>query len=415
MNEKLTKAMAALGAVGIARQMFDTASSSAVNLVSGLIKFDDYRSISVVESFLFNQTKIVTARNSHFSLRQRSCSAGDIGYYPLKIMGEDSQMFMWGNVPLWAKKVKTDYNYVLSIYYIRGTVSPTKFISEATNYYNSLAYKGRFFVRKYVKNSKGEVVEITNKYTGIPPEPGSVVEGYGSIEKRDSLFIPEIDSIPMTEDMRVAKRELETWLKSESWYQEKGLSWRRGLFLYGKPGTGKTTFAMAIAKNADMPVIVMDIGSFANSDLVDRWKSLEDHAPCMVILEDIDATFNGRKNISGNGSSNVNFNCLLNAISGSDSVDGVFLVITTNHPEKVDDALVKVDGEKIILRQGRLDRAVKFGGLDRKGRLKIANRILGDYPEIVHEMVDKFDDSITVASMQEACLRRAVEMFWRKK
>ena len=48
-------------------------------------------------------------------------------------------------------------------------------------------------------------------------------------------------------DRKIKKRIVEDasdFLKSEKWYADRGIPWRRGYLFHGKPGTGKTSLSM---------------------------------------------------------------------------------------------------------------------------------------------------------------------------
>jgi chaperone BCS1 len=77
----------------------------------------------------------------------------------------------------------------------------------------------------------------------------------------------------------------------------------------------------------------------------------------IILLEDIDAIFHGRESVSdgrrGNeGGPRVTFSGLLNALDGVRSQEGRILIMTTNHKDKLDPAL---------LRPGRADRCIELG------------------------------------------------------
>jgi mitochondrial chaperone BCS1 len=59
----------------------------------------------------------------------------------------------------------------------------------------------------------------------------------------------------------------------------------------------------------------------------------------IILMEDIDAIFVGRSSVNKN--SNVSFSGLLNAIDGIRSQEGRILILTTNHKEKLDPALLR--------------------------------------------------------------------------
>ncbi|GBU15888.1 MULTISPECIES: AAA family ATPase [Methylobacterium] len=125
----------------------------------------------------------------------------------------------------------------------------------------------------------------------------------------------------------------------------------------GAPGTGKTRFAMALARSANLP---LHPGSLA------QWQSARDghlghtlgamrqffeearRSPCVVLLDELDS-FGDRNTFSENHrdySSQV-VNALLEHLDGAVGREGVVVVATTNHPARIDPA---------ILRSGRLER-----------------------------------------------------------
>ena len=70
----------------------------------------------------------------------------------------------------------------------------------------------------------------------------------------------------------------------------------------------------------------------------------------MLVLEDIDALFIERE--STGASSSISFSGLLNAIDGPASQEGRMLFMTTNHPDRLDPALI---------RPGRVDMQAELG------------------------------------------------------
>lgn len=74
----------------------------------------------------------------------------------------------------------------------------------------------------------------------------------------------------------------------------------------------------------------------------------------IILLEDIDAIFQGRESVQEkrDGGQSVTFSGLLNALDGVRSQEGRILIMTTNHKDKLDPAL---------LRPGRADRCIELG------------------------------------------------------
>ena len=142
--------------------------------------------------------------------------------------------------------------------------------------------------------------------------------------------------------------------KSAEWYQSKGVPYRRGYLLYGPPGTGKTSFVQAVAAKCNLNICYLNLsgGNLDDDDL----NTLLNSSPLrsIILLEDVDAIFVERTSLlqkQQEHSRTVTFSGLLNALDGVRSQEGRVLMMTTNHKEKLDPAL---------LRPGRCDVHVEL-------------------------------------------------------
>lgn len=176
--------------------------------------------------------------------------------------------------------------------------------------------------------------------------------------------------------------EIVNFLKEPEKFQEMGAKIPRGILLYGKPGTGKTLIAKAIAGEAKVPFISMSgsefiemfagLGASRVRKLFEKAKKI---SPCIVFIDEIDAV--GARRTGGSGAESENnqtLNQLLVEMDGFDSNETVIVLAATNRPEMLD---------KALLRPGRFDRQITIAVPDAKGReeiLKIhsANKPLGD-------------------------------------
>jgi chaperone BCS1 len=153
--------------------------------------------------------------------------------------------------------------------------------------------------------------------------------------------------------------DVEDFISSSSWYNDRGIPYRRGYLLYGPPGTGKSSFIQALAGELDYDIAILNLSERGLTD--DRLNHLLTIVPnrTLVLLEDVDAAFSNRREQSdadGYRGANVTFSGLLNALDGVASAEERIIFLTTNHVDRLDEALV---------RPGRVDMTVRLGEVTR--------------------------------------------------
>jgi mitochondrial chaperone BCS1 len=141
--------------------------------------------------------------------------------------------------------------------------------------------------------------------------------------------------------------DLDRFLQSRDLYRQRGIPWRRGYLLYGPPGTGKSSLIQAIASHYDRQLVSLSLTDMDDSALLRAWSEIT--ATSIVALEDIDSVFSGRKPLG-----ELSFSALLNTLDGAGAVEGSITILTTNHREQLDPALI---------RPGRCDREFELGYL----------------------------------------------------
>ena len=164
--------------------------------------------------------------------------------------------------------------------------------------------------------------------------------------------------------------EIVDFLKKPEKYQKMGAKIPRGILLCGKPGTGKTLIAKAIAGEANVPFISMSgsefiemfagLGASRVRKLFERAKKI---APCIIFIDEIDAI--GARRTSSSGAeteNNQTLNQLLVEMDGFDTNETIIVLAATNRPEMLD---------KALLRPGRFDRQITIAAPDIKGREEI--------------------------------------------
>jgi len=222
-------------------------------------------------------------------------------------------------------------------------------------------------------------------------------ESHGQQDSRslNSIILPKemLDSI--VDDFKNFSSEA-----TKKWYSEHGLPYRRGYLFHGEPGTGKTSTVRSLAGQLERSVCFLSLGdeNIGNKELQDAVRTLPDDA--MLVIEDVDALFDEKRN--SKSGSELNFSGLLNAIDGLISGSGYLTIMTTNHPEKLDKALI---------RPGRVDVKFEF----KKPTKELMKKLfLSFYPSSEEENNEGFakqfadgvsqgykDDAPSIATLQE--------------
>ena len=164
--------------------------------------------------------------------------------------------------------------------------------------------------------------------------------------------------------------EIVEFLKRPEQYTKMGAKTPRGVLLCGKPGTGKTLIAKAIAGEANVPFISMSGSEFVEmfaglgaSRVRKLFEKAKKVSPCIIFIDEIDAI--GSRRASSNGAdteNNQTLNQLLVEMDGFDSDQSIIVIAATNRPEMLDEAL---------LRPGRFDRTITIALPDLRGREEI--------------------------------------------
>ncbi len=180
----------------------------------------------------------------------------------------------------------------------------------------------------------------------------------------------KFDDVAGLDEEKSEMLEIVEFLKRPEQYTKMGAKTPRGVLLAGKPGTGKTLIAKAIAGEANVPFISMSGSEFVEmfaglgaSRVRKLFEKAKKISPCIIFIDEIDAI--GSRRASSNGAdteNNQTLNQLLVEMDGFDSDQSIIVMAATNRPEMLDEAL---------LRPGRFDRTINIPLPDLLGREEI--------------------------------------------
>ena len=165
--------------------------------------------------------------------------------------------------------------------------------------------------------------------------------------------------------------EIVDFLKDPGKYTKVGARIPKGVLLEGRPGTGKTLLAKAVAGEAGVPFFSISGSDFVEmfvgvgaSRVRDLFAEAKKNAPCIVFIDEIDAVARRRGTGMGGGHDEreQTLNQLLVEMDGFGVNEGIIVMAATNRVDILDPA---------ILRPGRFDRKITIGAPDVKGREEI--------------------------------------------
>ncbi len=129
-------------------------------------------------------------------------------------------------------------------------------------------------------------------------------------------------------------------------YERYGVPWKRGVLFHGAPGNGKTHTLKALINWLEQPCIY--VKSFTaqystdHAQIREVFERARKTTPCLLVLEDLDSLINDK-----------NRSFFLNEMDGFAANTGIVVLATTNHPERLDPAILE--------RPSRFDRKYLFG------------------------------------------------------
>ncbi len=232
--------------------------------------------------------------------------------------------------------------------------------------------------------SRGDAVELNIMgrrvdliVVSIKPVIDSVIITDGTQIEISDKPAKELPSIPrvsyediggLGDEVRKVREMIELPLRHPEIFERLGVEAPKGVLLHGPPGTGKTLLAKALASetNANFhtlsgPEIMSKFYGESEERLREIFKSAEENAPSIILIDEIDSIAPKREEVTGEVERRVVAQ-LLAVMDGLKARGKVVVIGATNRPNAIDPAL---------RRPGRFDREIEIGVPSRKARLEI--------------------------------------------
>ena len=180
-------------------------------------------------------------------------------------------------------------------------------------------------------------------------------------------------------------KEISDFWDRRAAFQQYGMSFKRGILMYGPPGSGKTSTLQLISRQVvDMGGVCL-VFDFAGVFLIAyrALRSVQPDVPVVVLMEDVDSILE-RQNQSN----------VLNILDGVEEVDRIVFVATTNFAEKL--------LERVYNRPSRFDRRIFVGHPTAAGRKMYLDYLVGHGDPI--EDIDRYikdTEGMSMAHLKE--------------
>jgi len=247
--------------------------------------------------------------------------------------------------------------------------------------YNSVQYYSRIIIscdnedniKKFIKCvfEESNKSSFDNKINIYVPDPSGDWIRYQEIPKRklSSIYIDDKSKDKIINDII-------KFLDSEDEYNNFGIPYKRSYLFSGIPGSGKTSFIKAICNEIGYNLSILSLNKkFDNGGFMFAMSTINEKS--ILLLEDIDCLFNNRESSDNNPF--ITFSNFLNILDGVLYKHGCIIFLTTNHPEKLDHALLRV---------GRIDHFLEFGYPKKKEIHRLFNDIIKDNDGVFNKFYD---------------------------
>lgn len=260
--------------------------------------------------------------------------------------------------------------------------------------------KNNKILKELLDDAKTEIEKQSEGYLDVRV---STTDGWSHVTGSRKRLLESVVLPQKLHDFVVT--DLSSFLGKSEFYYRTGTPYHRGYLLEGPPGGGKSSLVQALATHFDSPLYVLDLKGI-NTDEKLRTLFRNISKKSFLLIEDIDTVFlsESRKNKDGDKEEDkvtfgITLGGLLNVLDGVFAADGLVVFMTTNHPEKLDSALI---------RPGRIDEKIHLGYATTEQANALYHKFFSSF-----DGADEFSEQtkhkqVSMAELQEQLVSRAL-------
>jgi SpoVK/Ycf46/Vps4 family AAA+-type ATPase len=226
-------------------------------------------------------------------------------------------------------------------------------------------------------------------YAPVGKTSAEIAPGYYDITIGDGVlyFMPvrartdDLLEFPDSKSKEVIEG-IETFWDREKVFRKYGLAYKRGILLYGPPGSGKTCTLQIISREVvNRGGVVI---SFSPATFLRAYRAFRDIQPdthMVVLMEDFESLIKNSETT------------ILNLLDGVESLDKVVFLATSNYPELLQ--------ARIVNRPSRFDLVVRVPHPDHRARTIYLQSLLQPDDTIDLEQYVKDTEAMSLAHVKE--------------
>jgi chaperone BCS1 len=252
------------------------------------------------------------------------------------------------------------------------------------SYFNRFSIKG-FGAKKSILSILKNVIEYNQQFKSEIQSKLYTSNSWGEWTNHGVLHGKNIDNLILDCKDELIK-DVEDFINEEKWYNLRNIAYKRGYLLKGKPGNGKSALCQALALHTKRNIYYLSINDIdKDANLIYSFQNMEVNS--ILVIEDVDACYSDRDAVK----TNVSFSTLLNCLDGVYSKYNIITIMTTNHADKLDPALI---------RAGRID--IQFS-IDNPSKSSV-QKYINNFFDSKIELKNYTDFKLPMVDIQNLCL-----------
>lgn len=189
--------------------------------------------------------------------------------------------------------------------------------------------------------------------------------------------------------------EIQNFWSKEALFRQFNITYKRGILLWGPPGSGKTATVRIVCndviKRGGVVIKFFDAG--ISNKAIRMFRDIQPETPCVVLMEDLDSILQCNMETE-----------VINMLDGIDKIDKVLFLATTNYPEKL--------GDRVVNRPSRFDRRYYIGPPNEQSRklffAHLLSKIKTAVPPAEIDAWVKDTEGMSIAHLKELFVARVI-------